>query len=211
MTGIPSTTAYPMPDTLPPARVPWRLRPERAVLLLHDMQYYFLRPFSPTAAPGAALMRNCVSLRDRCAAHGIPVAYTAQPGDMNDEDRGLLKDFWGVGMTAGPADREVAGELAPAPGDWTFTKWRYSAFHRSDLLDRMRRAGRDQLIVAGVYASTGILATALDAFAHDIQVFLAADAVADFDEAHHRLALDLAAERCARVLTTDDLLLEVTG
>jgi isochorismate hydrolase len=211
MTGIPSTTTYPMPDTLPPARVQWQLRPERAVLLIHDMQRYFLRPFPATAAPGAALVRNCVALRDRCAALGIPIAYTAQPGDMSDRDRGLLKDFWGAGMTAGPADREVLDELTPVPGDWTFTKWRYSAFHRSDLLNRIRRAGRDQLVVAGVYASTGILATALDAFAHDIQVFLAADAVADFDEAHHRLALELAAERCALVLTTDALLEEVAG
>ena len=67
------------------------------------------------------------------------------------------------------------------------TKWRYSAFYRSDLLERMRAAGRDQLILCGVYAHVGVLTTALEAFSHDIQPFLVADALGDFTEADHRL------------------------
>ncbi|MDP5727256.1 isochorismatase family protein, partial [Pseudomonas aeruginosa] len=39
---------------------------------------------------------------------------------------------------ASPADREVVEELAPGPDDWLLTKWRYSAFFHSDLLQRMR-------------------------------------------------------------------------
>ncbi len=69
----------------------------------------------------------------------MPVAYTAQPGSMTDEQRGLLKDIWGPGMRAEPADREMVPELAPADGDWVLTKWRYSAFVRTDLLERMSR------------------------------------------------------------------------
>ncbi|MFB9962530.1 hypothetical protein ACFFOP_08060 [Sinosporangium siamense] len=40
---------------------------------------------------------------------------------MIDEQRGLLKDFWGPGMRADPADREAAGPLTPAPGDRLLT------------------------------------------------------------------------------------------
>ena len=65
----------------------------------------------------------------------------------------------------------------------------------------MRRSGRDQLIVCGVYAHVGVLMTAVDAFTNDIQTFLVADAVADFSADYHRMALEYAAERCASVVT----------
>lgn len=116
---------------------------------------------------------------------------------MTDEQRGPLKDFWGPGMRATPQDREVVDELAPNAADWMLTKWRYSAFFRSNLLDRMRELGRDQLIVRGVYAHVGVLMSVVDAFTNDIQPFLVADAVADFSPDCHRLAVEYAAQRCA--------------
>jgi isochorismate hydrolase len=147
------------------------------------------------------LVRHCAQLRERCAELGVPVFYTAQPGGMTDEDRGLLKDFWGPGMRVDPVDRQIVTELAPRPGDQVLTKWRYSAFFRSDLLAQLRDRGLDQLIVCGVYAHVGVLATALEAFTNDIQSFL----VADFSADYHRLALDYAATRCSVVTTTEEV------
>ncbi|WP_344964352.1 isochorismatase family protein [Streptomyces thioluteus] len=205
MSGIPTIKPYPMPSAgdLPPNTVAWTPDADRAVLLLHDMQRYFLKPFPDSVRD--PLVRNAAALRDRCAALGVPVAYTAQPGGMTDEQRGLLKDFWGPGMRPEPADRLVVDELAPADGDWEFTKWRYSAFFKSDLLEKMRESGRDQLIVCGVYAHVGVLMTAVEAYTNDIQPFFVADATADFSEEYHRLALRYAAERCARVVTAKEI------
>ncbi|HZG06873.1 MAG TPA: isochorismatase family protein [Streptomyces sp.] len=201
MAGIPTIEPYPMPTAgdLPANTAPWAVDPARAVLLVHDMQRFFLAPLPPELR--AHLVDNVALLRERCAELGVPVAYTAQPGGMTDEQRGLLKDFWGPGMRAAPADREVAGPVAPRPGDWMLTKWRYSAFFNTDLLDRMRACGRDQLVVCGVYAHIGVLATVVEAFSNDIETFLVADAVADFSQDDHRMALAYAARRCA-VLTT---------
>ncbi|MEU6731911.1 isochorismatase family protein [Streptomyces physcomitrii] len=206
MPGIPPIEAYPAPTAgdLPANTARWTPDPARAVLLVHDMQRYFLAPF-PAGVRGW-LVRNAAEVRERCAALGVPVAYTAQPGSMTAEERGLLADFWGPGMRAEPADREVVGELAPAEADWRLTKWRYSAFFRSPLLDLMRENGRDQLILCGVYAHVGVLMTAVEAFTHDIQPFLVADAVADFTADHHRMALEYAAARCASVLTAKEVL-----
>ncbi|HZB50030.1 MAG TPA: isochorismatase family protein [Mycobacteriales bacterium] len=200
--GLPPIVPYRIPtqNDLPPSAVSWTPDPARAVLLIHDMQRYFLKPFPASVRDD--LVGNIAALRRRCVALGVPVGYTTQPGGMNDEERGLLKDIWGPGMRTAPDDRLVINELAPAPGDWMFRKLRYSAFFRSDLLDRMHRSGRDQLIVCGVYAHVGVLITAVDAFSNDLQTFLVADAVADFTAGYHRMALEYAAERCACVVTT---------
>ncbi len=206
MSGIPEITAYPLPTAqqLPANLARWSLESRRAVLLVHDMQRYFLRPLPESLRAG--LVANAARLRRWCVEQGVQIAYTAQPGSMTEEQRGLLKDFWGPGMRASPADREVVEELAPGPDDWLLTKWRYSAFFHSDLLQRMRAAGRDQLVLCGVYAHVGVLISTVDAYSNDIQPFLVADAIADFSEAHHRMALEYAASRCAMVVTTDEVL-----
>lgn len=206
MVGIPDIEPYPLParTTLPGNVARWSLHPGRAVLLIHDMQRYFVELLPDPLR--TALVDNTAVLRKRCAASGLPVAYTAQPGRMSEQERGLLKDFWGPGMQTGRAHQEIVSEVAPADDDWVFTKWRYSAFFRSDLLSRMRRAGRDQLVLCGVYAHLGVMATALEAFTHDIQPFVVADAVGDFSARHHELALQFVAQRCGVVLPLEEVL-----
>jgi bifunctional isochorismate lyase/aryl carrier protein len=211
--AIPPIVSYPMPTAaeLPEGGgLPWNCRPERAAVLVHDMQRYFVR-FFPPGEPVSALVRNIARILAAARAVGMPVVYTAQPGAMSEADRGLLRDVWGPGMGAEPADRSIVPELAPAPADVVLTKWRYSAFVRSRLQGLLRERGRDQLVVCGVYAHVGCLMTACDAFSRDIEPFLVADAVADFNAAYHRLALRYAAERCAVTLTTDRLLADLTA
>lgn len=208
MTGLPTIEPYPMPTEREwPANIAcWAVDASRAVLLIHDMQRYFLRPFAEGTSPREPLVSNTAALHERCRELGVPVAYTAQPGSMTPEQRGLLKDFWGPGMKVAPECRSVIDPLTPSEQDWVFIKWRYSAFHKSDLLARMRAEGRDQIVLCGVYANIGVLTTAVEAFSHDIETFFVADAVADFTAADHRQALDYAAKRCAVVTGTAQVL-----
>jgi bifunctional isochorismate lyase/aryl carrier protein len=97
-------------------------------------------------------------------------------------------------------------ELTPRSGHTVLTKWRYNAFIRTPLAERMQAWGRDQLVVTGVYAHIGCLLTASHAFMHDVQPFLVADAVADFSRQDHVMALDYAARRCAAIVRTDEAL-----
>ncbi|WP_238015657.1 isochorismatase family protein [Dactylosporangium sp. AC04546] len=195
---------YPMPTAadLAPGPAGWRPDPRRAALLIHDMQGYFVSFLPSGASPTTELLANIAALR----AAGLPVIYSAQPGRMSRADRGLLHDVWGPGMTDDPANRDIVDALAPGPDDLVLTKWRYSAFHRTRLAEHLAETGRDQLVVCGVYAHLGCLLTACDAYAHDIQPFLVADAVAAFSAADHRLALDYAASACAVTLTTAQVL-----
>ena len=131
------------------------------------------------------------------------MVYSVQRGGQTPEERGLQLDFWGPGVAADPAVLAVPEPVAPRPGDTMLTKWKYSAFVRTDLADLMRDQGRDQLVVVGVYAHIGVMTTACDAWMRDIQAFVVADAVADFSREDHEMALRWAAGRCAMVVTTD--------
>lgn len=208
---IPRIAPYPMPtpDELPQNRVHWRPEAQRAALLIHDMQRYFLGFYDTEASPVTELLANIAALRRRCKALGIPVIYTAQPADQTPRERGLLTDFWGPGLSGLPEQQAIVAELAPEADDHLLTKWRYSAFQRTGLRALLTQTGRDQLIICGIYAHIGCLLTACDAFMQDIQPFLVADALADFSAQQHRMALDYAAQRCARTLPCSRLLDEL--
>lgn len=106
---------------------------------------------------------------------------------------------------AGTGAGDIVESLQPGQSDQVMAKHRYNAFPRTDLAARLTALGRDQLIVRGVFAHIGCLFTTVDAFAHDIEPFLVADAVADFSLDDHLFALDYAARRCAVTLTTGEL------
>lgn len=205
---IPKLASYPLGDFARPrpGKVDWAFDPSRAVLLIHDMQRYFMAFYGEESELARVLVENIGQLKARCLQLGVPVVYTAQPTDQPAADRALLNDMWGPGLTAAdPALAAIMAPIAPTPADLILTKWRYSAFQRTPLQDRMREWSRDQLLICGVYANIGCMATALDAFMRDIQPFMVADALADFSPEEHRMALDFVAHRCGRVISVADL------
>src|SRR5438128_2655795 len=113
--AIPVVEPYPMPGPgdVPGNAASWRLDARRSVLLIHDMQKYFLRPMHRAEALHRQLVDNIARVRSACDRSGIPVVYTAQPGGMTAAERGLLHDFWGPGMSVAPVDRDITDELAP--------------------------------------------------------------------------------------------------
>ncbi|MBP0607018.1 MULTISPECIES: isochorismatase family protein [Burkholderia] len=204
--AIPKIPSYPIPAELPANRVTWGFAPTRAALLVHDMQDYFLDFYDRDAAPVPALLANVRRLIDFAHASGMPVCYTAQSAAQTPEQRALLTDMWGPGLTAHPSREAICDALAPAPGDTVLDKWRYSAFQRSDLDNLLNEHGRDQLVICGIYAHIGCMMTACDAFMRDVRPFFVADALADFSEREHRMALDYVAGRCGKVATTAELI-----
>lgn len=206
--GLPRIASYPLPqaDELPLPRAPWTLQPERAALLVHDMQRYFVDAFSVGEEPISTAQANIARLLDQARKVGVPVFYTAQQGNQDRRDRGLQADLWGPGMRALPEHQDIIDALLPQAQDLLLVKHRYSAFQRSNLETLMRVRRRDQLIITGVYAHIGCLATAAEAFQRDIEPFLVADALADFSRAQHDMTLAWAAGCCAVPLTTSAVL-----
>jgi bifunctional isochorismate lyase/aryl carrier protein len=189
--ALPTIPAYTLPDAeaLPNTRAPWQPDAARCALLVHDMQRYFCAPYPADLSPLPAVIAHISALVIAARAASIPVFYTAQKGNQLRADRGLQADLWGPGMRATLEHEEILPALAPAPQDIVLVKHRYSAFQRSNLETLMRARGRDQLLITGIYAHIGCLATAAEAFQRDIQPFAVADAQADFSREKHDMAM----------------------
>ncbi|GAA5444269.1 phenazine biosynthesis protein PhzD [Microbulbifer sp. NBRC 101763] len=183
--------------------VNWSKVNSRSILLVHDMQQYFLKMFPNPLR--RALIENCQTLVLYARKHNIPVVYTAQCGDMSEKQRGLLFDIWGKGMSNSPEHTAITEEIAPREEDSVLAKWRYSAFHATSLDDIFHNTHRDQIIICGVFAHIGVLASAVDAYSRDIEVFLVQDSIADFSKQDHLQTLNYAAECCAKVLPTEEV------
>ncbi|MGD9544284.1 MAG: isochorismatase family protein [Methylocystis sp.] len=206
--AIQSLASYAMPsaDSFRINKVGWSLAPERAALLIHDMQDYFVGFYGAESPLVDQLVSNIRKLRAFFKAHGAPVIYTAQPIEQSDQDRGLLNDMWGPGLNAHPDLHKIVAPLAPEADDIVLTKWRYSAFKRSTLAEMMKDMGRDQLAICGVYGHIGCLTTALDAFMQDIKPFVIADAIGDFSREDHLMTLNYVAGRCGMAIGVEDVL-----
>ncbi|MBV4413848.1 isochorismatase [Enterobacteriaceae bacterium YMB-R22] len=205
---IPKLHGYALPGAadLPENKVNWAFEPERAALLIHDMQDYFIDFWGDGCPMIEQVIANIAALRQFCRQNAIPVYYTAQPENQRDEDRALLNDMWGPGINQHAERKSIVNALAPQEGDTVLAKWRYSAFIRSPLEQALKETGRDQLIICGVYAHIGCMTTATDAFMRDIKPFLVADGLADFSREEHMMALNYVAGRSGRVVTTGELL-----
>lgn len=192
----------PSPDN----KTQWIPDPQQALLLIHDMQNHFVDVFDsgPNSQIDVAIS-NMKRLCHYARKEGVPIVYTAQPAHQCPQDRQLLTDFWGEGLNSAEKAKIIA-DLSPQTGETVLTKWRYCAFYRTDLDDRMRNHGKKQLWLTGIYSHIGCLSTALTAFMKGYKVFFISDAQADFSLADHQFALKYVATRCGQVMTTNQML-----
>lgn len=186
-------------------RVQWQISPERAALLIHDMQKYYIRPLNKGEQPARRLIENVKAVKEASVALNIPVIYTVCHPCEHIEQRGLLNDFWGGGMTNTPENVEILDEIKPNENrDYIIVKHKYSAFYMSNLADTLKKLNRDQLIITGVYSHIGCLATALDALMRDIKVFYIADAVGTFSSDLHQYSLAIIGNCCGQITLTQN-------
>lgn len=210
--ALPALAPYPLPPLPDIQAAPWELDCSRAALLIHDMQQYFINAYQLNQPPIAPVIHNIAALIKAADAQSIPVFFSAQPPQQSAPRRGLLFDVWGQGMQT-PEQAAIIPQLAPLAHHHVITKWRYSAFERTDLFNALLFSKRDQLMITGVYGHMGCQVTAADAFMKDIQPFFIGDAVADFSAAEHAGAMQWVAKRCGKVISTQAALqiLEKTG
>jgi nicotinamidase-related amidase len=155
-------------------------------LVIIDMQQGM---FTEATAPyrGEEVLQRCADLLARARRARIPVFHVQHDGGPGDS--------LGKGTPGFPHHPAVA----PRAGERVVVKQNISAFHGTDFDDRLKKAGIDRLVIAGMQTEMCVDTACRAAKALGYEVVLAADAHTTFDNkvlpaeriiAHHNNSLD---------------------
>lgn len=187
-------------------------------LLVVDMQNGFCHDDGAINRMGlpAARLRDAIAPCARlvAAARGarVPVLFTRYVYRPDYADGGLLVDELmpdlktHEALRAGSWDAEVIDALAPEAGEPVIDKNRPSAFFGTDLDATLETLGARNLVVCGVTTNCCVETTVRDASQRDIRTFVVRDAVAEYDDDRHAVALKSMALLFAYVVGLDDVL-----
>jgi ureidoacrylate peracid hydrolase len=152
------------------------LSADRTAVLIVDMQNGFCHPQGSFGRAGAdvsgcgAATPGCAALVEAARAVGIPVVWTRAIHEDDLSDWRMLTEvpmyapLRGIGSCVeGTWDAEFVEGLAPAPEDIVVSKSRFSPFVETDLADRLRALGVENLLVGGVGTSACVESTVRDA------------------------------------------------
>ncbi|MFZ2527090.1 MAG: isochorismatase family protein [Rhodococcus sp. (in: high G+C Gram-positive bacteria)] len=179
----------------------WQIDHDRCAILVHDLLPYYVSVLA--AETRAAVVDRCHAVVDWAFDCDVPIVASAPRPATTTTQRGLGGLLWGRGPDATEVERSCVRGMDD-PAVVRVHKRSLSAFYATDLEVELRRRGKDQLVVCGVFASQGIVATSFDALARDIQLFVVSDAVADYNAALHEVALAQVARSTGHLVPAGD-------
>ena len=160
--------------------------PARAALLLVDVQGDFLSP--GLAELGAGYPERVARLLDVVRSAGLLVVHVHSffAPDRSDWMR-RYRARGQIPCVRGTEGAEVVPEASAVDGEQVVEKQAFDAFLRTDLHERLRSAGVEVVLVAGLVTSTCVLFTATSAMQLGYQVAVVEDATADQPSVHERV------------------------
>lgn len=194
-----------------------KLNPDKAALLVIDMQNDFLKPDALLFTDGGvAIIDNLKQLVRRCRRRAIPIVFTAHVHKNPRVDGGMTAKWWPDlmkrrALVQGRKGAAIVKELAPRSEELLICKHRYSAFYNTNLEIILRGLSVEDLVITGVMTNICCESTARDAFFRDFRVFFLADATGSSTEDLHVGALRNIAYAFAYVTTTGDILKSLEG
>jgi nicotinamidase-related amidase len=166
------------------------LERDKAVLLLVDMQEFFLDPASPSyTCGGPAIIPNLKKLLHAFRQAARPVIFTRHVHHPGLLDAGIMAWWWEGMCKEGSPESEIHPGLAPLPGEKVILKHRYSAFYNTDLETVLRCLKVEDIVIAGIMTNMCCESTARDAYFRDYRVFFPADGTGSVTEEMHSASL----------------------
>ena len=159
----------------------------RPVLLVLDMQQYFLEPDSHAFVPsGLALVPGIQQLIQIFRHKDLPVIFTQHVN--TPENAGMMSEWWHDMITADHPGVEITSQLEIGESP-VIQKSQYDAFFDTELDSILTARGCKEVIITGVMTHLCCETTARAAFMHGYQVWFPIDGTATYHLDYHRSTL----------------------
>jgi isochorismate hydrolase len=153
----------------------------RTTVILIDLQEYFRGIINP-------ILDNIVRLISVTREKNVPLVFT-QHGHDPRSDHGMIGQWWTDLIIEGSDDARLIPELRVRKEDHIILKNTYSAFHETDLEEKLRSLKVTDLVIGGVMTNLCCETTARDAFVRNFRVFFLADGTSTISEDLHLATL----------------------
>lgn len=182
------------------------LAPAQTALLLMDFQ-----PFKLAHLPGSEdLLKRTLEVVDAARVKGVQVAHVWSAfSDLDyatvpDSNRRLLPAVQQRLLHVDEPASAIHASLAPRDGDIVERKTRVGAFATTKLDEQLTNLGIINLLLAGVFTSSTVLSTVLDAADRDYQLFVLGDCIGDPEPEVHDLLLRKVLPTQAKIVSAAD-------
>ncbi|MCD4774011.1 MAG: isochorismatase family protein [Bacteroidales bacterium] len=159
------------------------LKSEKLVLLVTDMQEFFLKPESHAFILSAdAIINNINLLIKTCEKLDVSVILTQHIN--NKENAGMMDVRWSDLITEeNPLSRISDKIICTDP--IVFKKTQYDAFYKTGLENFLRKHNKTQIIICGVMTNLCCETTARSAFVRGFEIFMPIDTTAAYNFDFH--------------------------
>ena len=168
--------------------------PDRAAVVVVDMQNGFCHPDGALYAPGSEdAIDPIADLLYTAREAGTDVIFTRDvhpPEQFENAHYYDEFDRWGEHVLEGSWEAEIVDGLAVEPEDHVVVKHTYDAFYRTDLEGYLDTHGIEDLLIAGTLANVCVLHTAGSAGLRDYRPVLVTDAIGYIEAEHREYALE---------------------
>lgn len=162
----------------------YNFSPQKACLLVTDMQNYFFDESSHAFIPSApAIVPKILRLIQCCISENIPIIYTQHINTLQNAHN--MKVWWNDIIREHTPESELHREIIQ-PNATVITKTQYDAFYQTELLNTITALGKDQMIITGVMTDLCCETTCRSAFIRGIQTFFPVDTTATYTLNQHQ-------------------------
>ncbi|TES90719.1 MAG: isochorismatase family protein [Candidatus Cloacimonadota bacterium] len=180
-------------------------KPEDSILLVIDMQNYFLADDAHAFIPvGKFILSQIKRLVARYYENHLPVIFTRY-AVLKEDPYDIMNKWWGGVLTVDDPESFLTEELDTEKGE-VILKPGYSAFFKTDLEKILTDKGIKQVVTTGVMTHLCCETTAREAFQRGYEVYFVIDGTGTYDEKIHTASLFNLSHGFAVPVTTEEVL-----